>query len=221
MVNNDYVYFCRCFAAGLVKGPLLEVGSMAIDGQGGNICAHAMNLGVSSAFGVDLAAGPGVDYVSDFSVAPEQFEWEFDRFKTVVLFNILEHTFDPITILRNAMRCVEPGGTLLLVVPTVWPLHDYPKDFCRLNPHWFEQFAEKYGLSIVPEAFCWLSDLGIVPVKSLHSGPQLELPSFLNLGKAQTFRYWRSRAAHKLFNTFGRSHWYSHCAIACAMRMPG
>src|ERR1700730_10686356 len=137
MVKNDYMFFGRCFELGLVKGPLLEIGSMAIEGQRGNICQEAHKLAISPAFGVDLAPGPGVDYVADFSVSPEEFRWQFDKFATAVVFNVLEHTFDPITILRNAICCVQPRGTILLVVPTVWPLHDFPKDHCRLMPHWF------------------------------------------------------------------------------------
>ncbi len=219
MVEADYVFFRQCHQLGLVKAPLLEIGSAAVEGQGGNICQEARRLGVSPTFGVDLTLGPGVDHVADFSVAPQEFEWKFEAFGTAVLFNILEHTFDPICILRNAMRCVRPGGTLLLVVPAVWPLHDFPRDYCRLMPHWFEQFAAQYGLILVREAFCWLSQFGITPVADLQSGGQYELPSFLTLGKSHPFRYWRTRFGHKLLNTYGRSHWFTHCAIGAALSL--
>jgi len=220
MVKNDYLFFGHCFQLGLAKGPLLEIGSMAIERQGGNICQEARKLAISPTFGVDIAPGPGVDHVADFSVPTDSFRWEFDKFATAVVFNVLEHTFDPITILRNVIRCVQPHGTILLVVPTVWPLHDFPKDYCRLMPHWFEEFATRHGLTVVPEAFCWLSAFGIVPIGELREGEQYELPSFLNLGQSQPFQYWRSRAVHRIFNTFGRSHWFAHCAIGAALRIP-
>jgi hypothetical protein len=219
MVETDYVFFRKCYQLGLVRAPLLEIGSAAIQGQGGNICQAARRLGISPTLGVDIAPGPGVDQVVDFSIPPQQFKWPYENAHTAVLFNILEHTFDPICILKNAMGCVYSGGTLLLVVPTVWPLHDFPRDYCRLMPHWFEQFAAKYGLTVVREAFCWLSQFGITPVDELRSGNQYELPSSQNLGKSRPFRYWRSRVGHRLLNTYGRSHWFSHCAIGAAMRM--
>jgi hypothetical protein len=28
-------------------------------------------------------------------------------------------------------------------------------------------------------------------------------------------RYFTSRVVHKLFNTYGRNHWFANCAIAC------
>lgn len=220
MVAEDYRFFLHCHRLGFAQGPLLEIGSAAIEGQGGNICQQAHKLGISETFGVDLAPGPGVDSVVDFSVPCREFAWQFSRFNTAVLFNLLEHTFDPITITRNAARCLNPGGSMLFVVPSVWPLHDFPRDYCRLNPHWFEEFAARYDLTIMREAFCWLSGFGMVPVDRLSAGAQYELPSFLNLGKAHSkVRYWRSRAIHRIFNTFGRSHWYGHCAIGCAMRL--
>ena len=176
-------------------------------------------MGLSPTLGVDLAPGPGVDHVADFSVPQERFKWTRDKYKTAVLFNVLEHTFDPICILRNTLECVQPGGSILLVVPTVWPLHDYPQDFCRLEPHWFEQFASSHKLKLERKAFCWLSPFGITPVDQLRNGSQYQLPTFQNLGRSQFLRYWRTRIANRLLGTYGRTQFLALCSVGVVMKV--
>lgn len=218
MVGNDYDYFRKCHDLGLVSGELLEIGSAKIEGQSGNICDLARSMGIRKAVGADLQPGLGVDFAADFSAETFQSTWKLGEYDTVVIFNVLEHTFDPISVLRNAAFCLKPGGWILMVVPVVWPIHNFPADYSRLLPDWFREFARRQHLLISPEAFCWLTQFGIVTVGEKE---QNELPSFLNLGKtSHAFKYWRSRIAHKLLDTYGRSHWFGHCAIGAALQKP-
>jgi hypothetical protein len=135
-------------------------------------------------------------------------------FSTVCIFNVLEHTFDPITVLTNALSCVERGGSLLVVVPSVWPIHSYPGDYVRLLPDWYMAFARRHELQLLDQSFCWLSHFGI---ESINSRSEAMLPSYLTrpLGVSRS-RYWISRIGHKLLNTYGRSHWATNSAIAAA-----
>lgn len=221
MVGNDYAYFKRCFDLGFVSGELLEIGSAKIDGQGGNICDLAGSMGIGHVVGCDLQPGLGVDVVADFSAENFRNTWTLGQFDTVVIFNVLEHTFDPLAVLGNAVSCLKPGGWILIVVPVVWPIHNFPGDYSRLLPDWFREFARRQTLLISSEAFCWLTQFGITRVDSIGSSEPNELPSFLNLGRStDAFKYWRSRIAHKLLDTYGRSHWFGHCAIGAALQKP-
>lgn len=215
MTNLDVEWFNRCHRAGLVKNRMLEVGSAKVQGTP-NLCEIARNLGIESATGVDIDQFDGVDIVFDFGLAPEAFRegWRSGTFSTVCIFNVLEHTFDPLTVLTNALSCVHDNGTLLVVTPSIWPIHSYPHDFNRLLPDWYLEFSRRNKLTLIDKQFCWLSQFGIETVE-LASEPTL--PSYLTRGQADSrLRYWISRISHKLFNTYGRSHWGTHSAIGAA-----
>ncbi len=215
MTAEDIVYFKYCFEQGLIHSPLLEIGSRKVADETHTFRDVARDLGVSTTLGVDLMDGPGVDVTMDFSADPSDFKkrWSHPPFQTVVIFNVLEHTFDPITVLKNALHCTAPGGTVLALAPVVWPVHRFPKDYHRLLPDWYETFAAVHGLTLHRSTFCWVSEFGITPV-----GPEndAQLPTWHTLAKPQ--QRLRSRLAHRIFNTFGRSHRFTYCALGAAFQ---
>lgn len=220
MTEHDLTFFRYCFSLGLVKPSFLEIGSAKVQGAVPNLCETARALGMRETFGVDLDRGPGVDAVFDFSVPAEQFKqtWTAGKFSSVGVFNVLEHTFDPFVVLQNASYCLNDSGTLLVAVPAVWPLHNYPGDYVRIMPQWYTEFARRTQLTIHPDAFCWLSAFGLASIeKRRPASDAAEIPGWHNSGRAiSPARYWRSRLVHKLFNTYGRSHWATHAAIGVA-----
>lgn len=223
MTTDDLQYFRKVFDAGLVQSPFLEVGASKVDGTTANLCDVARERKTQEVIGVDLSEGVGVDFTLDFSLEPEVFQqkWGRGQVKTVAVFNVLEHTFDPNRILENALRLVMPGGSLVVLTPAVWPIHNYPYDFNRLMPDWYEEFARRNGLELVTDKFCWISAFGIEPVKALQEGSTHQFPTFLNSAKhSSPIRYWVSRVGHRLFNTFGRSHHFTHAAIGATFVRP-
>lgn len=112
MTPGDIHWFRMCYQLGLVRSPLLEIGSAKVHDGVPNVCDVARDLGIQTALGADLVRRKGVDIVYDFAQAPDTFEkeWKWGSFHTVAIFNTLEHTFDPILVLRNALSCVAPGG---------------------------------------------------------------------------------------------------------------
>jgi SAM-dependent methyltransferase len=140
----------------------------------------------------------------------------------VAVFNVLEHTYDPIQVMQNVRRITSPGGAILVSTPVVWPVHNFPGDFVRLLPDWYIQFADQNHLVINPDTFCWLSYFGITPINQTLNHSQSQIPNFLNSGLAKSpTRYWISRIIHRLFNTFGRTHVYGNVAISAAFQVPG
>jgi len=212
VTDRDIEYFNLCNQAGFIKGSVLEVGAAKVQGRD-NLCEICKTVGVVKTVGADLALGEGVDLVVDFGKEPRVFdsEWSGDQYDTVFVFNVLEHTFDPVTVLRNAMQCVAKGGSLIVVAPTVWPIHHFPKDHCRLLPDWFREFSRRNGMDLVETLFCWLSEFGVKPMDGDDSS---KMPSFTKTPAGISWpRYYISRICHKLFNTYGRSHWATHSAI--------
>ncbi|MDA8239910.1 MAG: hypothetical protein M0Z67_06005 [Nitrospiraceae bacterium] len=219
MKEIDIHYFTMMAKLGYVNEPFLEIGSQKVqEAEVPNLCEVSKTLGLKNVVGVDMAYGEGVDITFDFSIPNDQFNaaWKNDLFNTVAIFNVLEHTYDPITVLKNALVCVKPGGTLIALAPTIWSIHGYPKDYVRLLPDWFEEFGKRNDLTIMGDTFLFLSVFGMQDVNMMRSKSDIVFPSYINSGKEQSlFRYWTSRFIHKLFNTYGRNHNFTHCSIGC------
>lgn len=206
MVSEDIAYVRRLLGAGIVTGPVLELGA----GYGGETCRDLIASHGLRYYGTDMAAGPGVDFVANFehvdtlrvfeSVAP---------FGCVLILNVLEHTFDPIRVLDNARTLVRQGGTLVVLTPAVWPLHNYPFDAWRILPSFYEEYARRRGIRLVDDYFEYVGFGNVRAFRHPDSTNRFPLPSQNRLG------YLFGRVVHKAFNTFGRGMFQpSHIAVA-------
>jgi SAM-dependent methyltransferase len=223
MTQNDIAYFDLCRRSGLVSPRLLEVGSAKVQGGMPNVCDLARNVGINETKGADIEAASGVDLVCDFSTSRVEFQkaWQYGEFQTVVIFNVLEHTFDPLNVFANALHCLAPGGHILVVVPSIWPLHDYPRDYVRLMPHWFETVETRFNLRLHRDAFCWLSDYGISQIKDDTRDKTYSFPRYYSALKRPSLKYWMSWGANRLLRVAGSKDWAPHCAIGAAFARSG
>jgi SAM-dependent methyltransferase len=220
-VEVDFAYLRHVIAGGLVKGPVLEVGSRAWQGEEGN-AARACRDASLEWEGTDIVAGEGVDFVLDIldrgAVGEVGRQWA-----TVLVFNLLEHVYNPIEALENAMTLVAPGGSAVVIGPVVWQLHDYPRDFWRPMPDFFLEFADRNGLEVVPGALMWTVAGKLIPVERLSIGNQKKLPSISRPGVVEVWgapqAYW-SRALHTLLRTFGRETQYPDSGLGVVLRKP-
>lgn len=224
MTGEDQQYFELCYQNGLIQSPFLEVGSARVQGIMPNLCDLACKRGLEKVIGVDIQKSDGVDVLADFSIEAAEFSqhWNWGTFHTVGVFNVLEHTYNPVQVLQNVLSITRPGGVIVVSTPVIWPIHNFPGDFVRLLPDWYLEFARQNQLMLKPETFCWLSSFGLKPISSEQNNNQVQIPNFLNSGQAKSpIRYWISRFAHRLFNTFGRTHVFPNVAIGAAFQIPG
>ena len=180
----------------------------------------ARSFNIRDAIGVDIEIGNGVDVLHDFRTAPPYSMRQ--AYSTVCIFNVLEHTFDPVTILRNALECTRLGGSLVVSTPANWPIHNYPKDYCRLLPDWYETFADQNGLDVIEELFLWQTEFGLIPVRNVRSSNrQCRFPNFTAVGfERSPVRFVISKMTHRIFHTFGRTHWNANCSVGIAFSRP-
>lgn len=217
----DYVFLRHVIGRGLVTGPVLEVGSRTWQGEEGNAARECRRAGLAWE-GTDIASGPGVDFVLDILDA-QAVEAIGRQWGAVLVFNLLEHVYNPIEALENAMKLVAPGGACVVVGPAVLQLHDYPRDYWRPMPDFFLEFADRNGYEVVREALMWTVLGRLVAVDSLSVGDQKHLPSISRpevvtvWGRAQA--YW-SRAVHLLLRTFGRDTRHPDCGLGVVLRKP-
>jgi SAM-dependent methyltransferase len=69
-------------------------------------------------------------------------------FDTALALEVLEHVRDPEACLTEIARVLRPGGALLLTVPFVAPLHQWPFDYLRFTPRGVEALLERHGFSV-------------------------------------------------------------------------
>jgi SAM-dependent methyltransferase len=174
VVNLTYLERCWPQLHGVQK--VLEVGSYSVNG---NCKEFITGRGLQYA-GTDIRPGPDVDIICDITGEPSSVREALrsDEFDLVICMNVLEHLFDPKRALDNMAGLMRQGGYLVIVTPLVWDLHDWPHDYCRLNPDFFREYSRNSTLQILENTFLFsaretgrfYSDLSVLPtvVPDMH-----------------------------------------------------
>jgi SAM-dependent methyltransferase len=71
-----------------------------------------------------------------------------ESFDTVILLEVLEHLEEPQKALAEIRRVLKPGGTLILTIPFLYPVHDAPFDFQRYTRFGLERELKASGFHI-------------------------------------------------------------------------
>lgn len=214
MIQNDLAFVEKLLKYGLIASPLLELGA----GYGGETCRNLIVDSKIQYFGTDMESAEGVDFVANFEDDSEQVGAVFapiGKFSTILVLNVLEHTFDPIRVLDNAIELLDAGGICIVITPMLWPLHNYPYDCWRINPNFYEEYCRRRGLKLLPDYFEYI---GFCKVKdSVDSQNNYQYPHPWHF-KTKTSAF-VSKFVHKLFNTYGRSMFFpSHVAVGCVIQ---
>lgn len=100
----------------------------------------------------------GLDYPSTvdlgYAGAPDVFgdglrmPFPDQCFDTVLLMDVLEHLRDAPAAMNEAVRVLRPGGTVILRVPFLYPLHDEPYDFQRWTSHGLCSAMKACGIEV-------------------------------------------------------------------------
>ncbi len=69
-----------------------------------------------------------------------------ESYDNVLLINVLEHIFEYRALLCEAARVLKPGGSIVVVVPFLFPVHPSPEDYRRFTASALIKELEIVGL---------------------------------------------------------------------------
>lgn len=78
---------------------------------------------------------------------------------TVVSLSVMEHLREPQNMLKEAIRILKPGGSMILQVPFMWWVHEAPHDYYRYTCYGLKYMFEKAGFTdveVMPQTGFWV-----------------------------------------------------------------
>jgi SAM-dependent methyltransferase len=105
---------------------------------------------VSSYLGMELDTPDNrQDKRADVYYDGQAFPFPDGAFDGVLLFQVLEHVFNPEVFLGQVARVLRDNGHLLLSVPFVWDEHEQPYDYARYSSFGLTHLLRAHRLEVV------------------------------------------------------------------------
>lgn len=89
------------------------------------------------------------DAEPDFLCDAVSIPVEDNSYDGIILAEVLEHIYQPKTIIKEAFRILKPGGHLLITIPFMYPMHADPEDYNRFTETWFLKALEETGFEVL------------------------------------------------------------------------
>ena len=130
----------------LLKGVVLDLGC-------GNRLPERFITGSARYIGLDYYYTATELYHSrpDIYANAECLPFADNTIDTVLLLDVLEHLPGPENCLREIYRVLATGGSLIIHVPFIYPIHDAPLDYHRWTQYGLRNLIEKSGLTVRSE----------------------------------------------------------------------
>lgn len=87
----------------------------------------------------------------DIYANAEYLPFANNSINTILLLDVLEHLPVPENCLKEISRVLVTGGSLVIHVPFIYPIHDSPLDFHRWTQFGLRNLIEKSGLTVRSE----------------------------------------------------------------------
>lgn len=98
-----------------------------------------------SVFWANISSEKGADLLSDAAAVALSAK----SFDIVICSELLEHVPDPRPVLAESFRLLKPGGTLLITVPFLFPIHADPHDYGRYTDQFWLEACDTAGFQAV------------------------------------------------------------------------
>lgn len=136
-------YDSRRFIGKVPQGKVLDIGC------GDRWVERALPPGTAYV-GLDYPPTVSLGYAGrpDVFADAQRLPFPNDSFDTVILMDVLEHLPQPEAAIVEARRALKPGGTLVVQVPFLYPLHDEPHDYQRWTVHGLHTMLRRHHLDV-------------------------------------------------------------------------
>lgn len=131
--------------------------------------------------GIDQIAGDSVDRVANLEDLSEMKS--LGLFDHIECLSVLEHARRPWIIARNLRSTLTVGGTIVVQVPFIWRVHNYPSDYWRFTAEGISELFK--GLSSVVTAHCY-SD-GEIDIKG--KVPKIDVEGKKFMARTEVFMF--------------------------------
>ncbi len=125
-----------------IKGCLLDVGC------GERPYAVIYESLAERSVGTEVEYSPHGISRADIICPAERLPFARESFDTILCTEVLEHTTDPLTVIKECARVLKPGGHLLLSVPFIYPIHEPPYDHWRFTSYGLALLCQMAGLEV-------------------------------------------------------------------------
>lgn len=129
----------RALAALTLSGTVLDLGGDT------NATYRKVVTGTVAVTSVNMDAKTAPDTVHDLEQPLPFANASYDH---VLLINVLEHIYNYRQVLREAARVVRPEGSVVIVVPFLFPVHPSPHDYWRFTAETLQKECEAVGLTV-------------------------------------------------------------------------
>lgn len=85
-----------------------------------------------------------------------------DSFDVVLLMGVMEHMKNPANALQEIHRVLKKGGLLLMAVPFIYPIHDYPSDHWRFTEEGLKLILKDFKIEAIEEQANTMETLAIL-----------------------------------------------------------
>lgn len=130
---------------------------------------------------VNISKDAGPDVLCDLEKPLPIADASFDH---VLLVNALEHVFEYRALLLETVRVLKPKGSLVIVVPFLFPEHPSPNDYHRFTSSALRMELERLGFNNIS-----VKTLGNGVFSTRYLLIDRLLPSFVRFFNYYTFRY--------------------------------
>jgi len=125
----------------------------------------------------------GLDFIADAARIPKPDA----AYDLVICSAVLEHTREPLGVLKETFRVIKNGGTALVTVPHFHYIHGEPEDFFRFTSYGIEYLLKEAGfsnISVMPVggilSFAGTLFSTVFLSTAYYAGPLFALFLFLN-----------------------------------------
>jgi SAM-dependent methyltransferase len=129
----------RALSSITLSGKVLDLGGTK------NAEYHSFLKGMFEVTTVNMDPKTNPDCMSDLE---QPVPYPDASFNHVLLVNVLEHIFEYRQLLSEAERIVRPSGSVIIVVPFLFPIHADPHDFWRFSKETLQRECQRAGLTI-------------------------------------------------------------------------